>query len=136
MSKTDYTFKVRGVFKDVEGPYSPVSDNITTTESVATHLMKFCTVLKKGHPSKYLLPAEENIKSRNEVARTRQLVFGRLLLIIKKNFFCFTETKHNVFLNLDVKKTTTVFCRKASSSIGRKNHFASWCDRLGKKHFS
>lgn len=87
MSKTDYTFKVRGVFKDVEGPYSPVSDNITTTESVATHLMKFCTVLKKGHPSKYLLPAEENIKSRNEVARTRQLVFGRLLLIIKKKIF-------------------------------------------------
>lgn len=77
MSKTDYTFQVRGVFKDVDGPYSPVSDNITTNESGATHILEKCKVLKKGHPSKYLLPAKENTKSRNEHARTRQLVFGR-----------------------------------------------------------
>lgn len=83
MAKTEYMFQVRGVFEDVEGPYSPVSDIIETRESLATHILGFCKMLKDARPSKYLLPAEENIKARNENARTRQLIFGTILLSLQ-----------------------------------------------------
>lgn len=82
MAKTEYTFQVRGVIEDVEGPYGPVSDSIETRESLATTLLGFCECLKNGHPSKYRFPAEEHIKARNEIARTKQLVFGTILLTI------------------------------------------------------
>lgn len=82
MAKTEYTFQVRGVFEDVEGPYGQVSDSIETSESLATNLLDFCECLTNGHPSKYRLPAEENSKARNEIARTKQLVFGTILLTI------------------------------------------------------
>lgn len=84
MAKTEYTFQVRGVFEDVDGPYSPVSDSIMTRESLATHILGFCKILKDAHPSKYLLPAEENIKARNENARTRQLIFGTTCILLTK----------------------------------------------------
>lgn len=76
MPTTDYMFQVRGMFEDVEGPYSPVSDTITTKESLATQISGSCVLLEKGNPSKYLLPAKENMKARNENAMTKQLIFG------------------------------------------------------------
>lgn len=100
MAKTEYKFQVRGVFGDVEGPYSPVSGTIVTKESLATHILGFCTRLTAGHPSKHRLPAEENIKARNENARTRQLIFGIILLtlffisIIKQ--YCYLKLKVNI----------------------------------------
>lgn len=75
---TEYTFQVRGVFGDLEGPYSPLSDNIATNKSLATQILGSCKLLKRGHPSIYLLPTEENIKARNENAKTRQLIFGNI----------------------------------------------------------
>lgn len=78
MTTTEYMFQVRGVFGDVEGPYSPVSDNIATKESWATQILGFCKLLQQGSPSKYLLPAEENMKARNENARTKELIFGTI----------------------------------------------------------
>lgn len=78
MATTEYIFQVRGVFGDFEGPYSPVSENIATKESLATQLLGISTLLKKGDPSIYLLPAEENIKARNEIAKTKQLIFGTI----------------------------------------------------------
>lgn len=78
MATTEYVFQVRGMFGDVEGPYSPVSDNNTTKESLATQILGNCKPLKNGNPSKYLLPAEENMKARNEHAMTKQLIFGTI----------------------------------------------------------
>lgn len=71
MLKIDYMFKVWGVFKDVEGFYSLVSDNIMIIEFVVIYLMKFCIVLKKGYFFKYFFFVEENIKLWNEVVRMR-----------------------------------------------------------------
>lgn len=78
MATTEYMFQVRGVFGYLEGPYSPVSDIIATKESLATQILGFCELMKQGDPSIYLLPAEENIKARNENARTKQLIFGTI----------------------------------------------------------
>ena len=80
MAHTEYVFQVRGVYGDQEGPYGPISNVIETQESSATTFLPFCQRLNKKSPSKYLLPVEENMRARNQNARTRQLHLGSLLI--------------------------------------------------------
>lgn len=75
-ANTSYKFQVRGCFQDSEGPYGPVSDDIVTKKSLASSLLEYSKLLNLGHPSKYRLPVKENIRARNETARTRQLIIG------------------------------------------------------------
>lgn len=110
MATTEYMFQVRGMFEDVEGPYSPVSDKIKTKESLATQILGFCELLKNGNPSKYLLPAEENMKARNENAMTKQLIFG----IIRR--FLRTETSSPIRTH-DVYVVDSLFHRNFLRSL-------------------
>lgn len=74
----DYIFQVRGIYKDEEGPYGPLSDTLKTQKSSATSILEFCVQLESGQPSTYQLPVNENKAARNEIARTRKLVLGNI----------------------------------------------------------
>lgn len=77
MANTKYTFQVRGIFGDQEGPFGKINENIETTKSLATVLLDFSQLQNKTYsPSIYLLPVEENRNARNKSARTRQLILG------------------------------------------------------------
>lgn len=80
MANTKYTFQVRGIFGDQEGPFGQSNEDIETKKSLATILLEFSEHQSKTtNPSIYLLPVEENGKARNKSARTRQLILGRLI---------------------------------------------------------
>lgn len=80
MANTKYTFQVRGIFGDQEGPFGQSNEDIETKKSLATILLEFSEHQRKTtNPSIYLLPVEENGKARNKSARTRQLILGRLI---------------------------------------------------------
>lgn len=78
MFNTEYTFQVRGVFGDLEGPYGPVSDGIITLKSPTTDILKLCKCTTQEKSPKYLyhLPLKENRKARNETARTKKMILG------------------------------------------------------------
>lgn len=83
MADTGYKFQVRGIYKDQEEPYGPISDIIKTQKSLATKLLESCGCSStNSSPPKYILPVQENKKSRNDDARTRQLILGRLFTYI------------------------------------------------------
>lgn len=78
MANTKYIFQVRGIFGDEEGPYSPVSEDIETKQSLATFFLGSSALINdKNCPPLYLLPVKENTLARNNFARTRQLVLGK-----------------------------------------------------------
>lgn len=82
MANTKYTFQVRGIFGDQEGPFGQSNEDIETKKSLATILLEFSELQSKTtNPSIYLLPVEENGKARNKSARTRQLILGRLIIL-------------------------------------------------------
>lgn len=82
MSNTKYIFQVREIFGDQEGPFGPANESIETMKFPATALLDFSKIQNKtGNPSIYLLPVEENRNARNKSARTRQLIFGRLIML-------------------------------------------------------
>lgn len=84
MADTGYRFQVRGIYKDQEEPYGPISDVIKTRESLATKMLESCgPSIPKTAPPKYILPVQENKMSRNTVARTRQLTLGKSKAIFK-----------------------------------------------------
>ena len=76
MADTVYIFQVRGKFDDLEGPYGPISDDITTPESPSAGLLKCCSCISKNSPKIYRIPLKENRKARNDTARTKQLILG------------------------------------------------------------
>lgn len=80
MANTKYVFQVRGVYQDQEGKYGLVSDDVSTTESLATYLLDFSTKVEEGNPSKYQLWVEELKHSRNTQAKTKQVILGRFVL--------------------------------------------------------
>ena len=83
MANTEYIFQIRGVFRDQEGQYGPINDEIKTKQSLATTLLDFGVLLDDStSPSKYQLPVEENKNARNENARTRQLILGSYLIYL------------------------------------------------------
>lgn len=98
MANTKYIFQVCGIFEDQEGPFGPVNESVETMKSLATALLDLSIQKKTGNPSIYLLPVQENKKARNISARTRQLVFGRLMmfrLLITLFGFLITWTNTN-----------------------------------------
>lgn len=80
MANTTYVFQVRAVFEDQEGRYGPQSDDVITSESLATKLLKFSILVKEGIPPIYRLLAQEPPRSRNPTAKTRKLELGKLFL--------------------------------------------------------
>nr|XP_022289899.1 uncharacterized protein LOC111101625 isoform X3 [Crassostrea virginica] len=74
MADTVYVFQVRGKFDDLEGPYGPISDDITTPESPSAGMLKSCSCIGTESPKIYRIPLKENRKARNETARTKQLI--------------------------------------------------------------
>lgn len=91
MANTKYIFQIRGIFGDQEGPFGPVNDDIETKMSLATALLDLTEIQKKsGNISIHSLPLKENRNARNKSARTRQLIFGRLIN-------CFNELLYEHF---------------------------------------
>lgn len=84
MANTTYVFQVRAVFEDQEGRYGPQSDDVITSESLATKLLKFSTRVDGGNPPIYRLKAQESPRSRNPTAKTRKLELGELFLELCK----------------------------------------------------
>lgn len=79
MANTKYIFQVRGIFGDEEGPFGQVNDNIKTNKSLASLLVNSSQPQNKTKsPTIHLLPVVENENARNQDARTRQLILGRL----------------------------------------------------------
>ncbi|XP_060589339.1 uncharacterized protein LOC132744567, partial [Ruditapes philippinarum] len=75
-SDTHYIFQVRMVNDENEGSYSDISDTIGTIQSAAHHIMDFMydvTAQDVNIPLKKI-PFQENIKTRNEKAKTRKLI--------------------------------------------------------------
>lgn len=84
MADTGYKFQVRCIYEDQEESYGPISDIIKTQKSLATELLEFCGASStNSSPPKYISPEQENKKSRNDDARKRQLILGRLFTYIK-----------------------------------------------------
>ena len=83
IADTGYRFQVRGIYKDQEEPYGPISDVIKTRKSLATKMLGNCgPSIPKTAPPKYNLPVQENKMSRNTDARTRQLTLGKSKAIL------------------------------------------------------
>lgn len=82
-ANTAYVFRVRVVYPDTdeEGPYSPLSNEITTKESPAHKLISWSVEKKDtSHPKIYTIPVTELQCSRNEAARTRKLEIGECFI--------------------------------------------------------
>lgn len=77
MANTKYIFQVRRVFQDQEGKYGPASDDVCTTESLATYLLEFAEHVANVNPKKYHLLVEELKDSRNPDAKTKQVILGK-----------------------------------------------------------
>lgn len=77
MANTNYIFQVRRVFQDQEGKYGPASDDVCTTESLATYLHGIAKQVANGNPNKYQLLVEELKDSRNPDAKTKQVILGK-----------------------------------------------------------
>lgn len=77
MGNTNYTFQVRGLDGDFEGPYGSASDNILTKESKKERILRHSQLLCEASPSKFHIPMEENRSARNENARIRQMIIGQ-----------------------------------------------------------
>nr|XP_022292252.1 uncharacterized protein LOC111103347 isoform X3 [Crassostrea virginica] len=78
MADTRYTFQVRRIFKDHEGIYGPANDDIKTIESPAIGLLNSSIKVTNGNPPKYRPFMQEQVKSRNSIARTRKIIVGKL----------------------------------------------------------
>lgn len=76
MADTIYIFQVRGVFDEMEGPYGPISDDLTTPKSPSIEMKKECQRISANNPEIYLIPTKENKEARNMQARTKQLISG------------------------------------------------------------
>ena len=76
MPETVYVFQVRGKIDDFEGPFGPISDDITTLESPSAGMLKDCWRISGNSPKIYHLPLKENRDARNNETRTKQLIMG------------------------------------------------------------
>lgn len=134
MANTKYVFQVRAVFEDQEGRYGPQSDDVITSESLATKLLKFSILVKQGNPPIYRLLAQELARSRNPTAKTRKLELGEFfleqsILTIFKSLYCTLKLIMNIQYNFGNN-------RKFIKRNFRKNNYASWCNWFGEDHFS
>lgn len=88
-----YIFQVRGIFGDLEGPYSETSDIIETKETLAAHLVKLSKSCH-SNSSKYIPPIVENLKARNAVIKTKQMTIGILLFHFQTLKLITTTDRH------------------------------------------
>ncbi|XP_060590329.1 uncharacterized protein LOC132745432 [Ruditapes philippinarum] len=77
-SNTSFCFRVRAVFDDEEGPYSPSSDIVKTVESPAVRLKEFSAIVQKGTPERRSLPITQVENSRNNDAMTQKFELGTM----------------------------------------------------------
>ncbi|XP_060589819.1 uncharacterized protein LOC132745006 isoform X3 [Ruditapes philippinarum] len=77
-SDTQYIFQVRMVNDEIEGPYSETSDPVQTIQSAAQQLLEFTYDVSRPDVEMPLkkIPLQENVGTRNELAKTRKLVIG------------------------------------------------------------
>ena len=73
---TVFVFQVRVVHDDMEGPYSPISDEFCTRKSPANILFGFSEKMRDGPPDVYKLPVTENVTARNTTAKTKKFDLG------------------------------------------------------------
>ena len=78
-ANTRFSFQVRVVHEDGEGPYGPESDVVTTSSSPATRIVEFAPVTRNGKPSPnvHALPITENKQGRNIAAKTKKFEIGK-----------------------------------------------------------
>lgn len=79
-----YKFQVRGIFGDLEGPYSDTSAIIETRGALTAHLVKLSKSCH-SNSSKCIPPIVENLKARNPVIKTKQMTIGILLFYFNFN---------------------------------------------------
>lgn len=94
MAYKQYKFQVRGIFGDLEGPYSETSEIIETKESLAEDLLKLSTAFRPNS-SKHIPPIEEHLKARNSSIKIKQLTIGSMLF--------------NIFLTIKYLKDTSTY---------------------------
>ncbi|KAH3718489.1 hypothetical protein DPMN_061293 [Dreissena polymorpha] len=87
-SECEYLFRVRGVYGGNEGPYSEVSDVVTTLKSQATKLLEWSRRYEQQgvSPTKYALLVQEIGNARNEKHKSRKFEIGMMDLFIDVNF--------------------------------------------------
>ena len=85
MTDTRYTFQVRRIFEDQEGIYGPANDDIKTIESPAIGLLNTSTKVTNGNPPKYRPFMQEQVESRNPIAKTRKIIVGKIISCIYAN---------------------------------------------------
>lgn len=78
---TTYSFQVKAVFVEQEGPYSENSDEVRTKTSLASRIVAFSTKVKNDKPAIYQLNATELIKAHNKDAKTRAFMIGMYISI-------------------------------------------------------
>ncbi|XP_053386663.1 uncharacterized protein LOC128550842 [Mercenaria mercenaria] len=82
-SNTPFTFRVRVLFDEEEGPYSPPSDRVQTKQTPAIRIKDFAVVVEKNKvPETRSLPITQVRESRNSEAMTQKFEFGEM----KNNF--------------------------------------------------
>lgn len=101
IANTKYTFQVRGIFGDEEGPYGPANEDIETKKSSATALLKSAVLQSNTKcPPIYFLPVKENKNARNTSARTKQVTLGRYIILL----ITFCPMFHETFSVITRKK--------------------------------
>ncbi|XP_045207826.2 uncharacterized protein LOC123559790 [Mercenaria mercenaria] len=85
-SNTKFIFRVRVVYEDGEGAYSPISDEYITSNSPASRIIEFARIVEKGEPSpsKHALPIVETRDARNAVAKTKKFEIGSPPMTVDK----------------------------------------------------
>lgn len=78
MSDTGYIFQVRGVYENQQGCFGPENNALRTSKSLGSNLLKYSIKGPKGSPQRYQLVADEQRKSRNEDARTKKVILGKI----------------------------------------------------------
>jgi hypothetical protein len=85
-SDTSFCFRVRAVFDDEEGPYSPSSDIVKTVESPAVRLKEFSSIVQEGTPERRALPITQVENSRNDDAMTQKFELGMSFKFVPFHF--------------------------------------------------
>ena len=83
-SDTEYTFQVRMVSNDEEGPYSERSDVVHTTKSSADRILEFTFKVQSIGDNLTLrkIPVTEVREARNTAGKTRKFEFGNVLHLV------------------------------------------------------
>ena len=88
-SDSTYLFRVRIVFDNGdEGPFSPISDGIKTSESLALKLKKTAKIVDNGVPEIYQIPVIEHGSNLNAKTRKCTVFRGNIYFYFGKTHRC------------------------------------------------